>query len=379
MIVMEYQQERFALNKFCEFNDREIEAEFMEYEKIASLRIIRFMALLMGFIFALFIISDYYYFGNAEAFFITLGLRGLALVITIITFFTVGSFKRFNHTLLMMTLIELLVYALYLQKLYHYRDTHPSIQFMTIILFVLTVFLIPNLWKNCIIASTAILVSYILFTSIFGNPTEMPSLAQRGIYLGVCIVACSIFLFGRENSRRKQFAAEKHLEFISITDRLTGIYNRGRFEFVLGQWIKSMRHYPFSLILYDIDNFKNVNDHFGHAAGDEVLVATTKAVSASIRDNDIFARWGGEEFVVLFNGAGIEKAAELAERLRKAVEANPCGPAGKITISIGVAQYHKDEAVADFVNRADAKMYEAKRAGKNRVVADYSAENETDN
>jgi diguanylate cyclase (GGDEF)-like protein len=156
---------------------------------------------------------------------------------------------------------------------------------------------------------------------------------------------------------------------MSITDRLTGIYNRGRFEYFLGHWIKSSRHNPFSLILFDIDDFKKVNDRYGHTAGDEVLIKTTETVSAHIRDDDIFARWGGEEFVILFGGTPIERAAELAERLRKAVEDNPCGESGRITISIGVAEYRKDETITELVNRADEKMYEAKRAGKNRVMS----------
>jgi diguanylate cyclase (GGDEF)-like protein len=160
---------------------------------------------------------------------------------------------------------------------------------------------------------------------------------------------------------------------MSITDRLTGIYNRGRFEYILDLWIRNMRHDPFCLLLYDIDDFKKVNDHMGHAVGDQVLVETSKIISASIRDDDIFARWGGEEFVILFSGTKIERAAELAERLRKAVESNPCGEAGKITISIGVVEYRRGEpageTIPDFFKRVDAKMYEAKQSGKNRVVA----------
>jgi len=104
--------------------------------------------------------------------------------------------------------------------------------------------------------------------------------------------------------------------------------------------------------------------------GDLVLVGTTEAVSARIRDDDIFARWGGEEFVILFGETGVERAAELAERLRKAVEDNTCGEAGSITISIGVAEHRKGESITDLINRADGKMYEAKRAGKNQVVVD---------
>ena len=157
---------------------------------------------------------------------------------------------------------------------------------------------------------------------------------------------------------------------MSITDRLTGIFNRGRFEYVLGLWIRNMRHDPFCLLLFDIDDFKKVNDRFGHNAGDQVLLGTASVVTANIRDDDIFARWGGEEFVVLFGGTPIERATELAERLRIAIGNNYCGDAGSVTVSIGVAQYRRTEPILDFINRADAMMYEAKKAGKNRVISE---------
>jgi diguanylate cyclase (GGDEF)-like protein len=160
---------------------------------------------------------------------------------------------------------------------------------------------------------------------------------------------------------------------MSITDKLTGIYNRGRFEYVLGLWIKNMRHDPFCMIMIDIDDFKKINDNFGHNAGDQVLFNTTTIISANIRDDDIFARWGGEEFVILFGSTTINRATELAERLRVAISNNEYGEAGKITISIGVAQYRRTESLLEFINRADSKMYEAKKAGKNKVISEELA------
>jgi diguanylate cyclase (GGDEF)-like protein len=241
---------------------------------------------------------------------------------------------------------------------------------MSVMLLILAAFLIPNRWKNCLFPGCVILAVYIIFCFFFKPQMESSAITQQGLYLGICLLSCAAFIYSREQSERKHFAAEQLLEFMAITDRLTGIYNRGRFEFVLNAWIKNMRHDPFCLLLFDIDDFKKVNDRFGHNAGDKVLIETTKVVTATIRDEDIFARWGGEEFVVLFGSINIDMATELAERVRKAVEANECGAAGKITITIGAAQYCREESVTEFVNRADAKMYEAKDAGKNKVFID---------
>jgi diguanylate cyclase (GGDEF)-like protein len=268
----------------------------------------------------------------------------------------------------MITLTELTVFAIYLLNLYNQRTEEPAVQFMTVMLFILTVFLIPNRWKNCLLAACVVWISYIVFCTIVSDPSVSPPLIQRGIYLGVCLVFCAIFIFGRESSQRKHFAAEKLLEFVSITDMLTGIYNRNRFEYVLSLWIKNNRHNPFCLIFFDIDDFKKANDTFGHNAGDQVLRRIAEVVSSSIRDNDIFARWGGEEFVVLFESVDLELAVKLAERLRKAVETYPFDKPEKVTISIGAVEYRKGESMSDFIDRADQKMYEAKRAGKNQVV-----------
>ena len=366
---MEYRHERFVLNRFCEFRNREVESDFMEYEKIANLNIVRVLSLIMGLIFAMFIFSDYYYHGTESGFAVILVLRGIALSIAIVIFTQVGKIPRFDITQILISLSELVVFVIYLLKIYYQENQNSAMQFMTIMLFMWTVFLIPNKVKNCLITGGTILAGYISFCFVFLKSSEPPSFVQQGIFLSICFITCTFFIFGRETSRRRQFATEKLLEFMSITDRLTGIYNRGRFEAVLSLWIKNMRHNPFSLLLFDIDDFKKVNDMYGHTAGDQVLVGIADVVTAKIRDDDIFARWGGEEFVVLFSKTGLEQATELAERLRKAVASNVYGEAGKITISIGVVEYRQGESITDFVKRADEKMYEAKKTGKNRVMA----------
>jgi len=381
---MEFKHEQYAINKFCEFKNRKAESDFMEYEKATSLGIVRILILIMGFSFALFAVSDYYYYGKGSGFFISLELRCTALIITVVSSFLAASFKRYDRTLILITLTELAVFVIYLLNLYTsilfasgWQIGEPAIShFMAVLILILTVFLIPNRWKNSLFAGLFIIACYLIFCFLFLGRTDSPSLPQQGLYLGICLVSCAIFIYGRENSERRHFAAEKLLELITITDWLTGIHNRRHFERILGLWIKNRRHDPFCLLFFDIDDFKNVNDTYGHKTGDDVLVKTTSVISSRIRDEDIFARWGGEEFVVLFTGININKGRELAERLRKAVEDNPLGEAGKVTISIGVVQYRRgengegNESIEDFVTRADEKMYDAKRAGKNRVAVE---------
>ena len=371
---MEYNHERFALNMLCEFRDREAEKEFAEYERAANIFIDKFLILFMGLVFTAFIISDVSHFRHEILFPVTVGLRLGALFITIVAFRLLGKFKQYNYNLTIIAATELLFYAIYLLNLILQKNSNPELQFMTMMLFLLSVFLIPNRWKNCLIIGSVVVVTYILCCMIFLEPTPPPSLRHRGLYLFISHAFCSIFLFGRARSERRHFAARQYMEFVTITDRLTGIYNRGRFEYILGLWIKNMRHDPFCLILFDIDYFKKVNDNYGHSVGDQVLIGMSEIVTASIRDDDVFARWGGEEFVILFGETPIERAKELAERIRRTVANKSYENLGPVTISLGVVQYRRGESITDLVNRADEKMYEAKQAGRNRVAAELIPE-----
>ena len=366
---MEYKPEHFVLNKLCQFRNRDAEADFMDYDKAVSLNIVRTMMLIVGLVFALFIFSDLYFYRDNPAFVTSLILRAIGLLITIAAFCNAGRFKRYAHTLRMLTVTQLTIFVIYLVNMHLLRATQIYLQFMTAMLFIMAIFLIPNVWKNSIIGGGVIFAGYMIFRVHSPSPVERSTFIMHGIYLLICLVCCAIFLFGREASRRKQFAAEKRMEYLSITDSLTGIYNRGRFEHVLGLWIKNTRRAPLSMILFDIDNFKAINDRFGHTMGDQVLLGITEIVSAHIRDQDMLARWGGEEFVILFSNTHLEKASELAERLRRMVEITPFATVGKVTISIGAAESRQGETFTEFVSRADAKMYEAKRSGKNRVMA----------
>ena len=354
---MDDAQDRFKLNWYSEFRNKEIESEYRENEKTTNLKTVRALILLYGIIYALFAISDYVYYVQTSPFLVLLGFRSLALLVTLTGYYLAGRINNYSRILLVITFIEILICMIILIHLYVQGNNDSAMHFKSIMLLILAVFLIPNLWKNSMAASLIILTSYIIFSLIFVEQPQNPSINQMANFIGIGLAFCAFAIYGRERSQRRHYAAEKLMEHMIITDRLTGIYNRGRFEYILDLWIKNMRHYPFCLIFYDIDNFKKVNDVHGHSVGDQVLIECANIIKLHIRDTDIFARWGGEEFVVLFSGVKIDMGVELAERLRAAVEAHEFSKAGNVTISIGVVEYHKGETILDLVERADAKMY----------------------
>ncbi|WP_300163836.1 sensor domain-containing diguanylate cyclase [Solidesulfovibrio sp.] len=170
------------------------------------------------------------------------------------------------------------------------------------------------------------------------------------------------------------------VERISVEDALTGLYNR-RFLFSGGLKLleASLRaNRPCSCLMLDVDYFKNVNDAFGHAAGDRALAHLARVLARCVRKSDLAARYGGEEFAVLLTGADSGQATALAERIRASLAERPCPVDGifvPLTCSIGVAEARKrveygESALEDMLARADKALYAAKASGRDRVVVD---------
>jgi diguanylate cyclase (GGDEF)-like protein/PAS domain S-box-containing protein len=176
----------------------------------------------------------------------------------------------------------------------------------------------------------------------------------------------------RDISDRK--AAEAALHSLAVTDTLTGVWNRRQGTDLIAADLSARRPgQPMSLLMLDIDHFKSINDTFGHQAGDNVLIEVASRVRRSLRGNDVVARWGGEEFVVLLRDCALHDARRLAEEIRSTIAEVPFGTLGSLTVSIGAAEIRASETLASWLGRADQALYRAKRAGRNEVVADADA------
>ncbi len=191
----------------------------------------------------------------------------------------------------------------------------------------------------------------------------------------------------REQTQFAQLSAkitnlQKKLEEAKVEasmDGLTGIANRRYFDYTIRRWVAAHQksEEPFVVALFDLDNFKQVNDNHGHQVGDQVLTATAVEINRSIRAGDFLARYGGEEFVVLSSGMRLAEAQKRFSALLQHIETMrfDCKSDEKgsltvtLTCSCGVAEYALGESDKDMIRRADEALYEAKRAGKNQVVA----------
>ncbi|WP_223806999.1 diguanylate cyclase [Marichromatium sp. AB31] len=169
-------------------------------------------------------------------------------------------------------------------------------------------------------------------------------------------------------------AIQEELRAASFTDGLTGLYNRRYLFSMLGKEVDMFHRYhqPLSIFLFDLDDFKKINDQYGHPVGDEVLVRVAEELRQCVREVDVIGRYGGEEFMVILPHAHLSAAREVAERIRVQVSALGWPQAGlRVTISGGVCEFN-GVSVDAFVKLADDSLYRAKKAGKDQVLTDMS-------
>lgn len=170
---------------------------------------------------------------------------------------------------------------------------------------------------------------------------------------------------------RQLVEKNEELAQLAITDRLTHLYNRLFLDQMLEREFAAVtrQRSSFSLILIDIDHFKQVNDTYGHHAGDDVLKTISKILKDTMRESDIVGRWGGEEFLVLCPGTSLADTLTVAEKLRSGIEAYDFANIGTRTASFGVACYKLGDTIAMVEARADKALYLAKNGGRNKVVS----------
>jgi diguanylate cyclase (GGDEF)-like protein/PAS domain S-box-containing protein len=176
--------------------------------------------------------------------------------------------------------------------------------------------------------------------------------------------------FSKDSTDR--LSKENALRDLAAKDSLTDLLNRRSGEQLLIQYDNYRKYHgkPVCLVMLDIDNFKKINDTFGHAVGDDVLKTIGRTLQKEARLSDNVIRWGGEEFLIIVPEATMKETLALTERIRKSISDQVNGEVGQVTASFGVAEMFKDETTVSLINRADKALYKAKLSGKNCVRSD---------
>ena len=182
-----------------------------------------------------------------------------------------------------------------------------------------------------------------------------------------CVLGTMVFVYVFEKVFAVQQETQKQLEFLSVHDQLTGVYNRTKIKDICKPDSNELIFDKCGVILFDLDFFKNINDSYGHDAGDKVLESLSNKVLTCIRDDDYCIRWGGEEFLVLVPNQELVLVKEIAERIRLRIEKSE-DFVQPITISAGVTIYSQGD-YHDAVICADKALYFAKDSGRNMTIA----------
>ncbi len=187
-------------------------------------------------------------------------------------------------------------------------------------------------------------------------------------------VIAAIKVFTDTRSRKDKFEENRKLKELLVVDTLTGIYNRRYLDFHLENIVKENKQFdvPFAILFFDIDQFKEVNDTYGHSVGDGVLKTIATTLKSNLRGDDVISRWGGEEFIAVVRIADEKSLKLLAEKLRllcaNSDYKHDSETSITATVSIGGTMYTKGETINEVIERADSYMYQAKQAGRNKII-----------
>ncbi|MCG3866040.1 MULTISPECIES: diguanylate cyclase [unclassified Photobacterium] len=207
---------------------------------------------------------------------------------------------------------------------------------------------------------------------MFQNMTLTPLKSLTGEYTHICLTITDVTDIAKNKNHLRESNAQ--LTHLSITDRLTQLYNRGHWENCLVEEFEHYQqmHQPMTLVMFDIDHFKNVNDTYGHVAGDAVIKSISNIVRKAKRQSDIAGRYGGEEFGVILPGTTADMTSYFTERLRKKIEKANIVVDDKtinVTISLGVCQLHPDiTSYESWLEQTDSALYESKNKGRNQTT-----------
>ncbi len=201
------------------------------------------------------------------------------------------------------------------------------------------------------------------------SPLEAPNTLGLSFISMASIIAVLYFLTRMKDQLRRSEIAADRMKQLADTDPLTEILNRRGFKAIMEHEIDwaSRQGTPLSLIVFDLDNFKQVNDAYGHDVGDDALVQVARLIEPHLRSSDSFARWGGEEFAILAPGTPLDAAHQLADRLRTILNQHEAKAGWNLSASFGVTALTARDSGPTLAKRADVALYRAKRQGKNRT------------
>jgi diguanylate cyclase (GGDEF)-like protein len=351
-------------NKF--FIKSNMKSSYLDYQLITQRNFSAIVALFVALFNGLLLLPDLILIDKDNEKLIILILRLIYSSLLIGFYANIKKFRSFGHFSFVVTFLELFEVFIFLFVLSKYNPPDFMIQSMGMMIINIVIFLFPNRWFNMLFVSILSTSGFLIYSYIKLNPSDFMT---GMIYLIISIALCSIFAFNLDKHQYNEFIAKNELIRINSTDQLTNAFNRYKLIEEFDKWEKYCRRYnlPMSLILFDIDKFKNVNDDNGHILADSVLVELVTLIVGQLRSSDVLARWGGDEFILLLPNTAVSDAANICERVRKTIEEFSFTNSIKITCSFGITGMKADSNLDSMLEEADKTMYIAKNLGGNSI------------
>jgi len=358
----------FKINGISEFQDKYTEALFMAGEIKKSLNLVRYLVLLSSLAILLLaatpLIGD---FPITIHTFYDIGSRVVIFALGVALFYMIPKIRSASLISLLVCSFATFIYANHILVFFTYGAMPILFETFNVVILSTSLFLLPNRWVINLAFSGLFFVVYLIVTPYICMNAILSDRIITAVYTFWNILLVSV-LFHRINLHKRQsFAKEIQLEELVKTDYLTNIPNRKACDEFLDNSCREKA--VTSYIMFDIDNFKIINDTYGHLIGDQVIISIIETAKRNIRENDIIARWGGEEFVIIMPGTGLNTAAEIARRVREQLSLIKHQHIPEtITCSFGVTTLTTGDTPDTVIKRVDQLLYLAKASGKNRVV-----------
>ncbi len=348
----------------------DFEEQFLDFEFKRTKKDLMIFIIIIGSVYLSLGIMDCFFIMARKEILVVIALRMLAFLVGINLAYQISKSEEYKQIKYKLLFFEVLFCSTYMSITYLYNYYDYLIHCMELIMIVIGLYFIPLKWRtnfeiSIVFTSFFLLIKYIRF-----NFVDISLFYTSIVYLAAVICLIGKLTNDNYKYRKKQFENNCELRELTITDRLTKVYNRLKFENELVRLIhlNKEENMIFSLIIFDIDDFKEVNDEYGHLVGDKILIQICEYVNEVIREGDIFARWGGEEFALLLPNSTIESAIFVADRIKNKLKNSKFSNQITVSCSYGITEYSGQDSCDDLIKEVDNYLYKAKESGKNKIV-----------
>ncbi len=358
------------LNMLNEFEDCKLEQEYARAQIIQSFHYMRTLAFALGIVFFLFIIADYLTNSSPSTVLFILANRVLICLCAFGLYFTMSVSKNYEKFYYLYNISILVSSVSFCIICLSYEHPNFLLQLMGLFCIVLVVFMIPNRWVNKVLVATVISVAFFVVMGVARPDISSNNFLAGVVYALLVLALRAVSTYKNEAQRRLLYLNGRQLEILSKTDSMTGLYNRETLSADLTQRIKQVDSCgdDFGIVLFDIDDFKSINDTYGHLMGDAVLLEIVRTVQQQLTDDCPMYRWGGEEFIIIFPDCSHYNCVDISDKLCRGID-NLIINEVRVTCSFGIACYQPEDTIQSMLARADNNLYAAKSSGKNCVMS----------